>query len=221
MNAILTIAVLLVVGWFAAGTLWNVRKGSAVMRWMQGGLPLLGARATVRWFGSTSVELGIASPRAPFERVTLVIVLEPRDVPWLWWLDRRRGRRDTLIVRALLRKPPQADLEVLDPASWSSRALLERIASERWSIREPAAPGGLPAYYRTAAALAQGDALLALASRAGLAVRRLALRQTEPHLQLHLDLPPLRTPAGDYFEALHALGDRAERPRAAPRRPEA
>jgi hypothetical protein len=216
MNAILTIAVLLVVGWFAAGTIWNVRKGSAVMRWMQGGLPLLGARATVRWLGTTSVELGITSPKPPFERVTLVIFLEPRDVPWLWWLGHRRGRRDTLIVRAQLRRPPQADLEVLDRASWLSRKLVEQMASERWSIREPSVPGELPAYYRNAAALAHGDALLALASRAGLAVRRLALRQAEPHLQVHLDLPPLGAPAGNYFEALRALGERAERSRAAP-----
>ncbi len=216
MTAILTIVVLLVVGWFAAGTVWNVRKGSAVMRWMQSGLPLLGARATVRWLGTTSVELGIARAAPPFERVTLVIFLEPRDVPWLWWLGRRRGRRDTLIVRAQLRRPPENDLEVLDRASWSSREALKRIASERWSIREPSAPGELPAYYRTAAALAQGDALLALASRAGLAVRRLALRRTEPHLQVHLDLPALAVPAGDCFEALRALGERVERSRVAP-----
>ena len=48
MTASLAIAALLVVDWFAVGTVWNVRKGRAVMRWMQGGLPLLGARATVR-----------------------------------------------------------------------------------------------------------------------------------------------------------------------------
>jgi len=216
MTTLLTIVVLCVVGWFAAGTVWNVRKGSAVMRWMQGGLPLLGSRATVRWLGTTSVELGIAGARSPFEQATLVIFLEPRDVPWLWWMARRRGRRDTLIVRARLRRPPEDDLELIDRASWSSRTVLERLASERWSIREPTSAGGLPAYYRTEAALAQGDAMLALASRAGLAVQRLALRRTEPHLELHLDLPALGAPAGDYFEALRALGERVSRAREAP-----
>jgi hypothetical protein len=216
MTVILAIAVLLVVGWFAAGTVWNVRKGSAVMKWMEGGLPRLGDRATVRWLGTTSVELGIARAKLPFERVTLVIFLEPRDVPWLWGLGRLRGRRDMLILRAQLRRAPESELEVLDPTSWSSREPLRRIASERWSIREPLVPGGLPAYYRTPAALAQGDALLALASRAGLCVRRLALRQTEPHVQVHLDLPLLAAPADEYFEALRALGERVERTRAAP-----
>lgn len=216
MTILLTIVVLLVIGWFAAGTVWNVRKGSAVMRWMQGGLPLLGARATVRWLGTTSVELGIAAAKPPFEKVTLVIFLEPRDVPWLWWLARRRGRRDSLIVRAGLRRAPEGDLELIDRASWWSRAAPEPLASERWSFREPTVAGELPAYYRTEAALAEGDAMLALASRAGLAVRRLALRRTEPHLQVHLDLPALGAPAADYFEALRALAGRVGRARAAP-----
>jgi hypothetical protein len=92
----------------------------------------------------------------------------------------------------------------------------ERLASERWSSREPTSAGGLAAYYRTEAALAEGDAMLALASRGGLVVRRLALRRTEPHLQVHLDLPALGAPAGDYFEALRALGERVGRARVAP-----
>jgi len=216
MTAVLTIAVLVVLGWFAAGSIWNVRKGGAVMRWMQGGLPRLGPRATVRWLGTTSVELGIASAKAPFERLTLAIVLEPRDVPWLWWLGHRRGRRDMIILRAQLLRPPGAALDVIDPASWSSRELLARIASEGWSVREPSGPGHLLACYRTPAALEAGDALLALAAGAKLAVRRLALRQAEPHLQLHLDLPSLAARADDYFEALRALGERAERTRAVP-----
>ncbi len=67
-----------VVGWFAAGTVFNIRKGTALMRWMQGGLPLLGERTTVRWLGSTAVEMVIRQAKAPFEQVTLVIFLEPR-----------------------------------------------------------------------------------------------------------------------------------------------
>ena len=77
------------------------------MRWMQGGLKLLGERTTVRWLGSTAVELGNREAKAPFEEVTVVVFLEPRDVPWMWALSRARGRRDTLIVRGQLRRPPR------------------------------------------------------------------------------------------------------------------
>jgi hypothetical protein len=210
MTMVLTVAALLVMGWFAAGTIWNIRKGSAAMRWLQGGLPLVGERTTVRWLGTTAVEMVIQKAKPPFEEVAVVIFLEPRDLPWMWALSRRRGRRDTLIVRARLRRAPQADLEVLDRESWSGRDALRRMASEPWSVREPQVPGGLPVYYKTPAALASGDALVDLASRTGVAVRRLSVRRTEPNLQLHLALPDAATPASELFRALRTLAERAE-----------
>jgi len=97
MTELIGIAAVAIVAWFAAGTIWNVRKGRTLMRWMQGGLPLLGERTTVRWLGSTAVEMVIRDGKAPFASVTLVIFLEPRDLPWMWALGRSRGR---MLVRA-------------------------------------------------------------------------------------------------------------------------
>jgi hypothetical protein len=208
-TALVAVIAVVVLAWFATGTIWNVRRGSALMRWMQGGLPLLGERTTVRWLGSTAVEMVIRQAKAPFEQVALVIFLEPRDLPWMWAMSRRSGRRDTLIVRAHLRKAPKADLEALDPGSWSSRDALRGMASREWSLRQAAAPGSLPTWYKTPAALARADALLEMASHAGLTVRRLSVRRTEPHLQLHLAPPPPGTSAGDFFQAVRALGERA------------
>ncbi len=174
MTELIAIAAVAVVAWFAAGTIWNVRTGRALMRWMQGGLPLLGERTTVRWLGSTAVEMVIRDGKAPFAGVTLVIFLEPRDMPWMWALGRRRGRRDTLIIRGVLRRAPAVEFEALDPASWSGRDALPRVPPE-WLVRRAAAPRrrrrplcGAPRRSTRA------DALLALAQRAGLAVRRLS-----------------------------------------------
>jgi hypothetical protein len=205
----ITALAILVVGWFAAGTAWNVRKGSALMRWMQGGLPILGERTTVRWLGSTAVEMVIQKARPPFEQVALVIFLEPRDVPWMWAASRGRGRRDTLIIRGRLRRPPQADAEALDPASWSGRDALRGVASPEWSVRAPISPGGLPTWYKTPASLARADDLLALAARAGLQVRRLSVRRTDPHFQIHVELPEAGASPSAFFEAVRALGERA------------
>src|SRR5271157_2136785 len=126
MTAAVLVVAVLIVGWFAAGSIANVRKGHAAMRWLQGGLPLLGERTTLRWLGTTSVVLAIAKAEPPFEQAALVIFLEPRDVPWLWALARGRGRRDTLIVRAQLRRAPVDDVELLDRQSWSGRDALRR-----------------------------------------------------------------------------------------------
>jgi hypothetical protein len=209
MTAVLTLGALLVVGWFAVGTIWNVRKGSAVMRWMHGGLPLVGERTTVRWLGSTTVEMGIRKANPPFESVAVVVFLEPRDVPWMWALARPRGRRDTLIVRGSLRAAPRDDVEVVDLASWSGRDALRRFVSEDWLVREAPSPGGLTIYHKTPRALALADALVDRAGRAGIALRRLSVRRTDRAFQVHVALPSKSASASDFFRAINALGEHA------------
>ncbi len=173
------------------------------MRWMQDGLPVLGSRTTVRWLGSTVAEMMIREAKPPFTSVTLVIFLEPRDLPW-WPISRARGRRDTLIIRGALRRAPAAELEALDPASWSGRDALPRVPRE-WQIRD----GKLKIHHENVAALQRADALLALAERAGLQVMRLSVRRAEPHFQLHVLLPDRARPAREFFEAVHGLSELA------------
>jgi hypothetical protein len=208
MTELVAIAAVAIVAWFAAGTIWNVRQGRTLMRWMQGGLPLLGERTTVRWLGSTAVEMAIRDGKDPFASATLVIFLEPRDMPWSWAFARVRGRRDTLIIRGVLRRLPAVEFEALDPLSWSSRDAIPRVPSD-WLVRQAAAPGGLVVHHTNAAALECADALLELAERAGLMVKRLSVRRTEPHFQIHVSLPDQRQPARDFFEAVQAIAERA------------
>ena len=198
MTPFLTVLVFLVVGWFAAGTIWNVRKGSAAMRWMQGGLPLLGERTTVRWLGTTSVELGIEQAKAPFAQVAVVVFLEPRDVPWLWALARQSGRRDTLIIRAKLRHAPDADLEAVDGQSWSGRDALRQLGSENWSERKAGKPGATSLLVKRGGDEGRMEELLGVARGAGMEVRRLSIRRSPNHLLLHVDLPALTTDAAAF-----------------------
>src|ERR687895_773469 len=93
---LLLIAVMLV---FALGTRRNIRRGNALLTWLQEGLPLLGRKTTFRWLGSTAVVLRILAAKDPFREAEVVVVLEPRDVTllWAWW--RRRGRRGFVVLR--------------------------------------------------------------------------------------------------------------------------
>jgi hypothetical protein len=208
MAELIGIAAVAVVAWFAAGTIWNVRTGRALLRWMQGGLPLIGERTTVRWLGSTAVEMTIPHGKAPFTDVRLVIFLEPRDLPWMWAIGRARRRRDTLIIRGVLRQPPKAEFEALDAASWSGREALPRVPAD-WPVSQAEEPGGIVVHHAGVAALKQADALLQLAQRAGLRVKRLSVRRSEPHFQLHIPAPDPRQPAHDFFRAVRTLAERA------------
>jgi hypothetical protein len=203
MDGILVIAAIALVAWFAAGTIWNVRRASALMRWMQDGLPLLGRRATVRWLGSSAVQLDIAEGAKPFARATVVLFLEPRDLPW-WPLSRARGRRDTLILRGTLRVAPRVELEAIEPASWSGRDALARIP-RGWLLRDAEAGQALAIHGADAEAVAHGEKLLALARDVGLDVRRLSVRGAEPHFQVHLAWPDAGSSARGLFECLARL----------------
>jgi hypothetical protein len=208
MTELIAAAAVAIVAWFAAGTIWNVRKGRELLRWMQGGLPMLGERTTVRWLGSTAVEMVIRQGTPPFAGVTLIIFLEPRDLPWMWALGRTRGRRDTLIIRGVLSQAPAVEFEALDPVSWSARDALPRVP-RGWTVRQAAAPGGLAVYQTGAAALTLADEMLKLAQHAGLTVKRLSVRRTEPNFQIHVSIPERQQPARAFFQAVHALAERA------------
>ncbi len=173
------------------------------MRWMQGGLSALGGRTTVRWLGSTAVEMVLSDAKPPFAAVTLVIFLEPRDLPW-WPVSRARGRRDTLIIRGTLRRAPAVELEALDPASWSGRDALPRVP-RGWLARE----GGIAVHCESTPALERADALLARAQGADMRLARLSVRRAEPHFQLHVPLPDRQRSAREFFEAVHVLAELA------------
>jgi hypothetical protein len=201
MTGLVGVVAVALVAWFAAGTIWNVRLGRETMRWMQQGLPAVGGRTTVRWLGSSVVELVLKDAKPPFASVTLLIFLEPRDLPW-WPLSRARGRRDTLIVRGVLKRAPAMEFEALDPASWSGREALARIPRE-WPGRKDL----LHVRGEDGPALERAEALLARTGSAGLAVKRLSLRRAEPNFQLHVALPDRARPAGEFFDTVQALAE--------------
>jgi hypothetical protein len=207
MTELIGLVAVAVVAWFAAGTIWNVRLGREMLRWMQSGLSVMGQRTTVRWLGSSVVEMVIRDAKAPYSAAAVLVFLEPRDLPW-WPVSRLRGRRDTLIVRGVLRRSPAVEFEALDPKSWSARDARSRIPAD-WRVRDGEPASGMTVHYADPAALARVDAMLSRAQHAGLAIRRLSLRRTEPNLQIHVPLPDRGQPAREFFEAVRALAELA------------
>ncbi len=207
-QAILSVAVALVMGWFAAGIIWNIRRGSALLKWMQAGLPRLGPRTTLRWLGSSAVQLGIEKAKPPFRRVEIVLALEPRDVPWFWLIARAQGRRDVVILRAQLASAPALEYDLLAPGSWSERTLSQRGRVQTWAS-EPlegltfTAPAATHALSRTAAPSA-----LQAARQVQSPVWRLSSRREYPQLELHVPFPDPRTASAvGFFTALGSLAE--------------
>ena len=207
-QTILVILVMAVMGWFAFGVVWNIRRGNAVLRWMQGGLPRLGERTSLRWLGSSAVELNIAKAKPPFRRVDVLLVMEPRDVPWFWILARLRGRRDLLIVRGQLMSGPRFEFDLLAPGSWSEHETVGRGEARPWES-EPLDGANFRAPAPTRSLSGQiAPGALAAARNVWPTVWRLSSRREFPQLELHVPLPdPRQANAAQFFDALRALAE--------------
>lgn len=185
-RAAFVVAVLLVLGWFAIGTHVNVRKGHAVLRWLRDGMPLLGERTTLRWLGSSAVELKVQHATGPLSSAEVVLLLEPRDLPVFWWLFRARGRRDLLVLRATLRTPPRFELDAFDGRAWSVRGMSRSLERDRWTSI-PLPPGSPLVAYGRGRTDGAGD-LLAVAAFPELSLVRVAVRGGPPHLEVQWEL---------------------------------
>jgi hypothetical protein len=172
---------------FALGTARNVRIGNETLRWLEGGLPLLGRRTTLRWLGSSAVELRMADAEPPFRDATIVVVLEPRDVGLIWAFSRARGRRDFLIVRANLRHAPRFSLDAGNPQGWTGR-----IDAPSDGERRVAWADELDAIATPGADLAVARAAWATLDKASGGIWRLTIQPVVPHLEVHLRLPRSR-----------------------------
>jgi hypothetical protein len=209
----LVIAVAFVMGWYAIGTMYNVRRGEKLLKWMQSGLPRIGERTTFRWLGSSVAELVIGKGRGPTRRLELLLALAPRDLPWNWLFAELRGRRDVLILRVDLGSTPRMALEVANPKSWTGRMSLNQVHQEGWQAQEYngmtlMAPAGLlklaaeyfprleePIHHLTAS------------------YSRFGLRKESPHLEIHIPFPDIKTVEADgFFAALQDLARAAHPP---------
>ena len=200
---LLVIGALILVGWFAFGILYNLRRGEHVLKWMQEGLPRIGQRTTFRWLGTSVAELGIAQAKRPFRRLDILLVLAPRDVFWMVILAALQGRRDTVIFRADLGSPPFVDLELADPKTWTGREALRQVRQRNWEEQ---------AYHGLQLLAPRGYLQLAVTTVDGLAgamqklsprYMRLSLRKSTPNLEIHVPFPdPRSQDASAYFEAL-------------------
>jgi hypothetical protein len=203
---ILVIAVLIIMGWFAIGVIYNLRRGNALLKWMQSGLPSIGQKTTFDWLGTSVVKLGMSHAKKPFRNLETLLVLRPRDVFWMTILAYFQGRSDIVIFRAQLTTAPLTDLDLVDPKTWSGRNVLARLQGRNWESKpyqglQLMAPKGLLDLATTTL-----DKLAAPMEKLSPRYARFSLRRDTPNLEVHVPFPRYRAAdAQQYFQALREL----------------
>jgi hypothetical protein len=191
LNGIIIALGFALVVWFILGMQTNINRGTRVARWMQGGLKLIGDRASMQWLGSSALRLGIREAKPPFQEVDIILLLEPRDVLPLWAYTRWRGRRDMLVIKGRLRQNPYHEFDVLDLMSWSGREAVARDVPPGWKKSSLSPTAMTLLTYSPNELKPMAQPALDLLLRSTPAVWRMSVRRTVPHLELHLALPLL------------------------------
>ena len=205
---ILVVAVIVLMGWFAIGVIYNLRRGDALLKWMQNGLPDIGQKTTFRWLGTSVAELVIAHAKRPFRRLETLLVFKPRDVFWMTILAYFQGREDIVIFRGQLTTAPLADLELVDPKTWSGRGVLKQFTGRKWESKtyqdlQLLAPAGL-----LDLAADTLDRLTIPMQKLSSHYARFSLRRdtVQPNFEIHVPFPAFRSlEAKQYFAALREL----------------
>jgi hypothetical protein len=205
-QTIVAILVVIFMGWFAIGMIYNLRRGDALLKWMQNGLPDIGQKTTFRWLGTSVAELVIAHAKKPFRRLETLLFFKPRDVFWMTIAAYFQGREDIVIFRAHLNTAPVTDLELLDLKTWSGRDVQKRIRERKWESTtyqglELMAPVGL-----LDLATQTLDRLALPMQKFSSRYARFSLHRNAPNLELHVPFPGHRiVDAKQYFGDLREL----------------
>jgi hypothetical protein len=180
--AVIAVSALLA-AWYAAGHVYNRGRGLRFRRWLEAGLSALEGEREAGWIGSpaSGARINVRRAKRPFRRLQVTLLLENREIPLLWLLDRLRGRRDRIILRGTLRSPRRGEVRVTSDGSAGAEAGLADGLTTWQGGRH-----GLSVTYRGPKGQPMADALEPWLDTYGPYVRRLHWRQEDPHINLQL-----------------------------------
>lgn len=184
--------------WYGGGYLYNRLRGQRLFCWLETGLDVLGGERKASWLGSPSngAYINVIHAAPPFRRLEIVLLLENREILPLWLLERLRGRRDRLIIKATLRSPGHGEVEIV-PAQGRVARMLRREQEQPWSWRE--GPYQLLIAYRGSGTLRQLAGLAPWLEAYGTSLRRFSWRKADPHVQLEMRMAGLLTTSCEAF----------------------
>lgn len=201
--AVIGLCVFLVL-WYGGGHLYNRRRGQRLFRWLETGLDVLGGERESGWLGSpaSGARINVTRAAPPFRRLEITLLLENREIPLLWLLDRLRGKQDRLIIRATLRSPRRGEVEV----GTARRSVLNRSQGKAGHHREQPwtrgeGPHGLAVAYQGPSAQRQVATLEPWLEAFGTHLHRFVWHKTDPHIQLQIKMAGLLSTSSEAFLA--------------------
>jgi hypothetical protein len=166
--------------WALGGMLVNRRLATALSRWVYEQAKPYGAKVQVRWITLAACEVSVPEARAPFRQLSITVLLKSRDTPFVWLLNRTRGRSDLLQARIEPRRRPAVALELFRPGGVLAGDARRAAEQAGWTVED--GPDGL--LVASAHGARHGERLLREVGCYAPYVERLATREQPPQVVL-------------------------------------
>jgi hypothetical protein len=195
---------LLLAGWFVAGILVNRRTGKVAHAWLSSALEGFSSKG-LAWadLATAAAVMKPDEPDGQIEKMEAVLVLERRENLPLWLFHHVSGKRDSLIIRAVLKKSPAFEAHLVPSSEY---ALIGSLTQGRdpplarseedggYSFFKGGDPGeGALAAFRETEARFRGG------------IQRVTVRPERPQLLFHARLDALRQAPAETL--MHTIRD--------------
>ena len=183
---------IILIGWYAIGTILNRGRAQSFLRTLRPALSELGSRANFRWRTSAGLEVRILEPVEPFAEIAIQVMLEPREVLFLWLFNHFvRGRRDQFVLRAQLGKKPAFEFLLADARSALGQVFLEQARSKQMLLNRVSTRKGRQFEYSGRSRIQRewAEELLRGVEEHGWPVWVVSFHKIVPHLILVSGLP--------------------------------
>ncbi len=177
--------------WYVVGIQINRRRAVTLMRQIRDSVQPFGGSATIRWFGRSAFRVEAEKLAAPFVRLGVSVLLEPRETFFLWAVGRLRGRRDWLVSSATLNGRVVSSFEVYHPKRRGAFQVASEIRDKGWRQEPLAGHPPLLCAAPDADGLALAREVMTLLARTD--IWRVGLRPEAPHLTISLPVPATET----------------------------
>ncbi len=188
-------------GWYVIGGYLNRRRYILLARQVRDSIQPFGGTASIRQIGRNAFRVEAEKLASPFEKLSVSVLLEPRETFFLWLVGHLAGRRDWLIVRATLGGSVGSAFEVYRPKGRGSFDVAREVRNLGWKAEPMVGRPGMLCAATGRAGRGLADRVMTELGR--LDLWRVGLRTEAP--QLSIGLPVLPSEKGKTLPVFAAL----------------